>query len=389
MTPSFDFGLEAFFAEFREPVRVGLVTNASGCDRRGRHVAERLAQHPGVTVSVIFTPEHGFGADEPDGEPVDDSSHPHLRVPIVSLYGPKKKPSPDDLKGLDLLIYDIQDVGVRFYTYISTLRNIMEAAFACRLPVHVFDRPDLLGGRVVEGPLLHEEFRSFVGHLPIPLRYGLTPGELAVWLQRELSLTGELRVWKCPGWRRGMSFEDCGIPWRHLSPSMTSMETARFYPGTCLFEGTNLSEGRGTAAPFQILGAPWVEAEAWRDRLKERLPAHVQVERVTFTPTFSKFQGIACRGIQLHSTATEFPDAVLIGLLALETLLATHPNQIEFTRRESLPHPFFDHLAGNSWMREGLTAGIPALELWERANQEANHFRNVGRTAALLYEPIA
>jgi uncharacterized protein YbbC (DUF1343 family) len=388
MTTGFEFGLERFFAEFRTKARVGLVTNASGCDRHGRHTAERLVEHPGIELRVIFSPEHGFGANEPDGESVGDSQHGKLHVPIVSLYGPKKSPSPEDFAGLDLLIYDIQDVGVRFYTYISTLRNIMAAASRQGLPVHVFDRPDLLGGEIVEGPHLHEGFNSFVGHLPIPLRYGLTPGELARWLKRWLALPGDLVVWKCAGWYRGMSFEECQIPWRNLSPSMVSAATARFYPGTCLFEGTNVSEGRGTSAPFQILGAPWVNAEVWRDEVLSLVPDHVQVEKQSFVPTFSKFTGEECQGIKLSSAAEILENSVLIGLMSLEALMRTHPGMIEFTAGRGLPHPFFDHLAGNARVREGLIAGMTAREVYEREMAGISSFRAECQTEVHLYDPL-
>lgn len=366
----FDYGLEEFLSSTAVSGRLGLVTNATALDRHGVHLVDRLSGHPRLKLTAIFTPEHGFGADAPDGEAVASSTHRRSGVPIHSLYGPRKTPSADELKGIDLLAYDIQDVGVRFYTYISTLRNTMEAAARHGIPFHVLDRPDLLGGIAVEGPMLQTGFESFVGHLPIPLRYGLTPGELARWWNARLETRAVLSVWRCRGYRRGIPFEQLGVPWVKLSPSMCSTATARFYPGTCLYEGTNLSEGRGSEAPFQILGAPWVDPAAWIETLSPLLPADVSVSPVTFKPTFSKFEGEECRGIRLDTPSPVLQNAFGIGIRTLSSFMRSHPGRIEFTTRPSLPHPFFDHLAGNSWVREFLIGGTPPSEIETRANAE-------------------
>lgn len=378
------FGLESLLSDTTIRGKVGLVTNDTARDAHGIHLVERLADHPRLKLVRILTPEHGFGSDAPDGEAVADGLHQRFQIPIVSLFGPKKVPGPEDLAGLDLLVYDIQDVGVRFYTYISTLRNLLDAAATAQIPVHVLDRPDLLGGTIVEGPMLTPGFESFVGHLPIPLRYGLTPGELALLWNRRRERRAPLTVWPCSGWQRGMSFLEWQTPWVKLSPSMASPATAAFYPGTCLFEGTNISEGRGTDAPFQILGAPWVAAEAWAERLAPLLPPGIELSVVSFTPTFSKYEGEACRGIRMGSRSPLVLSAVRIGIAALSSLLATHGGRIEFPGRPTLPHPFFDHLAGCAWLREGLIAGAGIDELYARAQAEVAPFR-VERDAALLY----
>ena len=366
----FDYGLEAFLSSTDVGGRLGLVTNATALDRHGTHLVDRLAGHPRLKLAAIFTPEHGFGADAPDGEAVASSTHQRYRVPIHSLYGPRKNPSADELKDIDLLAYDIQDVGVRFYTYISTLRNTMEAAARHGIPFHVLDRPDLLGGIDVEGPMLRPGFESFVGHLPIPLRYGLTPGELARWWNSRLERAALLSVWQCRAYRRGTPFERLGVPWVKLSPSMCTTTTARFYPGTCLYEGTNLSEGRGSEAPFQILGAPWVDPAPWIEALAPLLPEDVRVTPVSFRPTFSKFQGEECRGIRLDTDSPVLHDAFGIGIRTLSAFMRSHPGRIEFTTRPTLLHPFFDLLAGTSWVREFLIAGAPPSEIEARANAE-------------------
>ncbi|HOY68580.1 MAG TPA: DUF1343 domain-containing protein [Candidatus Ozemobacteraceae bacterium] len=383
----FDYGLEAFLESPHATGRIGLVTNATGRDRHGVHLTDRISAHPHATLAAIFTPEHGFGSDAPDGEAVDSSVHPRLGVPIFSLYGPKKKPAPADLHGLDALVFDIQDVGVRFYTYISTLRNTLEAAAEAGLPFHVLDRPDLLGGLEIEGPMLSPGFGSFVGHLPVPLRYGLTPGELARWWNARLPKPAGLTVWACREYVRGVPFERLGVPWVQPSPSMKSPDTARFYPGTCLYEGTNVSEGRGTDAPFQILGAPWARPELWIEALSPLLPPGVSVSAATFRPTFSKFEGIECRGIRLDTSLPILPNAVGIGIRSLHALLRTHPGLVEFPGRATLPHPFFDHLAGNAWLREHLLSGKPPAEIEARATAECAPFI-AERASFLIYNTL-
>ncbi len=381
----FEFGLEAFLADPGVQGRVGLVSNATGVDRHGTHVACRLVDHPRLRLTRLFSPEHGFWSDAPDGEAVGHAVHPQLGAPIVSLYGERKIPSQADLADLDLLVYDIQDVGVRFYTYISTLRNIIDAAAPLGLPVHVLDRPNPVGGLEVEGPFLTAGFGSFVGHLPVPLRYGLTPGELAAWYASTLPRAGPVKVWPCAGYTRRAAFADLGIPWVKPSPSMTTPATALFYPGTCLFEGLNASEGRGSEAPFQILGAPWVDPERWLARLQSALPDGVTARPVEFRPTFAKFTGETCRGIRLDTGSGLLDGAVGLGLRVIQALMRSHPGKVEFPGRPNLDRPFFDLLAGNDWVRQGLLADLDAGQLEERARAECQAFRR-DRERFFLYQ---
>ncbi len=386
----FEFGHEEFLDSLPfqnrdgKKLRVGFVTNDTGRDRKGLHLLERLASNPMIRLSAVFTPEHGFGSDAPDGEPVEGSVHPRHKIPIFSLYGKTKVPQPEQLALCDLLVYDIQDVGVRFYTYISTLRNVIEASSQADLPIHVLDRPDILGGIEVEGPMLTPGFESFVGHLPVPLRYGLTPGELATWWNSGLRKPARLKVWKCRDYRRKAAFEDLCVPWTKPSPSMLSTSTARFYPGTCLFEGTNISEGRGTEAPFQILGAPWTDPSTWLKALAPILPSQVVASEVDFSPTFSKFSGQICRGIRLDTNLKLLGKSVSLGIRVLAALMKSHPGKVEFPGRPGLPAPFFDHLVGNSWVREGLEKGSPVEEIETRMNAEAAVFLR-DRKAYLIY----
>jgi len=378
-------GLETFFAARHGKKRVAAVTNFTGRDRNGLHLVRRLAEDPRFELKRIFTPEHGFASDAPDGEHVANSKHDELPVEIVSLYGTMKKPAIELLKDLDLLIYDIQDVGVRFYTYISTLRNIMEAADAAGIAVAVLDRPDVLGGVLVEGPMLQPELTSFVGHLPIALRYGLTPGELALWWKNQAGINVELEVYKCQDYRCPTDFADLDFPWFKPSPSMPDTLTAAFYPGTCLFEGTELSEGRGTAFPFRNLGAPWVNGNAWAEALKPLLPDNILVIPAEFVPEIGKCSGEQCRGINLRSLTRNIDNAVYVGLAALYALMQTHPRQVSFPGRPNLSEPFIDYLAGTSRIRKGLLNNEKPHEILADACAGTDVFA-AGRKNCFLYQ---
>ncbi len=378
-------GIEVFFDQLStQKFRVAAVTNFTGRNRQGRHLVNLIAAHPSLQLVRIFTPEHGFTSDAPDGEHVADSHHAELEVPVVSLYGDLKKPNPEMLTDLDLLIYDIQDVGVRFYTYISTLRNIMEAAGESKKPLWILDRPDILGGIEVEGPMLAPEFTSFVGHLPIPVRYGMTPGELAQWWNETASLNVDLKIWKCHEYVCSNSSPVPDFPWFKPSPGMPDTATAQFYPGTCLFEGTQLSEGRGTDAPFRTLGAPWVDARTWAEELRQHLPEEIEISTCTFVPTFSKFANETCHGIKLATKLPIVKNAFLTGIAAIYSFIKTHPGKIEFSGRPNLKYPFIDYLAGTDGIRKGLV-NLDKPELIVRKNRDGVDDFNNSRQNFLLY----
>lgn len=354
----FQPGLESFFADKsfnNTKTNVGVVSNYTGRDRNGVHLVNRLAADSRFNLKRVFSPEHGFGSNEPDGEAVANSRISDLNLEIISLYGANKKPSVQMLNDLDLLIFDIQDVGVRFYTYISTLRNIMEAANEAEIPVAVLDRPNFIG-RTIEGPDLETGFESFVGHLPIPLRYGLTPGELALWIKEHYNFTNEVKVYKCIDYKSSMGFKDLNFPWFKPSPSMPDIETAMLYPGTCFFEGTELSEGRGTDAPFRNIGAPWVDSNLWLEALKPLLPEYIKASSTVFCPTFSKCENQECKGIHLEMVVEKPQPVVEVGIALLYSLMQTHRDKVVFTGRPSLAKPFIDYLAGTDKLRLGLLA---------------------------------
>ncbi|MDD3001728.1 MAG: DUF1343 domain-containing protein [Candidatus Riflebacteria bacterium] len=380
-------GLETFFeSDFKScPLKVAAVTNNTGRDRNGIHLIQRLLNDKRFILKKIFTPEHGFLSDAPDGEYVSNSIEKSSGAEIISLYNESKIPSDNVLKEIDLIIYDIQDVGVRFYTYISTLRNIIDSASKNGIAVAILDRPELLGGINVEGPMLNQNLTSFVGHLPIALRYGLTAGELALFWRNQTKIETEVRVYKCQNYSCPMSIRATKFPWFKPSPSMTDIETAKFYPGTCLFEGTNLSEGRGTLSPFRNLGAPWVDNIKWYEILRTLLPSNITISKVEFIPTFSKYSGILCKGIQLSTNDDFLDNSVYIGVSALYALIQSHPNKIEFTTNPRLENPFIDYLSGTSELRMGLQNNLTPSQIISSFGVQTDKFREL-RKSFFLYE---
>ncbi|GAB4270177.1 MAG: DUF1343 domain-containing protein [Candidatus Rifleibacteriota bacterium] len=368
-------GIEVFFSsDFPGKFRVAAVTNHTGRTRNGDHLVNLLANHESFELVRIFTPEHGFTSDAPDGEHVADSKHEELAVPVISLYGPNKKPAKELISDIDALIYDIQDVGVRFYTYISTLRNIIDAAAESEVAVWILDRPDVLGGFSVEGPMLQEGFSSFVSHLPVPIRYGLTPGELALWWKNKNSLNVEIKIWKCADYCCYHKSEFPDFPWFQPSPSMPDVKTALFYPGTCLFEGTQVSEGRGSDAPFRNIGAPWIDARRWLDFIKPLLPAEIKVVESRFVPAFSKYEGYECSGIRFDTDLPYVDNAVYIGVAAIYSLMQTHPGKVRFEGRPGLEKPFLDYLCGTDEIRKGLLNNEEPHEIIQKCKAGVEEF---------------
>jgi len=251
--------------------RVGLVCNPASVDRNLRHIADHLAAHPKATLGAIFGPQHGFRSDVQDN--MIETRHTHddvRRVPVYSLYSEVREPTPAMLDGLDVLVIDLQDVGVRIYTYIYTLANCLKAARRQNLKVIVCDRPNPIGGTQVEGMVLVPGFESFVGMYPIPMRHGMTIGEIARLFNEHFAIGADLEVATLDGWRRDQYFDSTGLTWILSSPNIPTFDTTTVYPGGVLFEGTNVSEGRGTTRPFELLGAPWVVAERFAESMNAR-----------------------------------------------------------------------------------------------------------------------
>jgi len=301
------FGIETLVRErFRRlrGRRVGLIANQTSVDRRMIHLADLLHKAEGVELKALFGPEHGARGDAQDMIGVDFEHDRKTRVPVHSLYGSdvtSLTPSDAQLEGLDALIFDVQDIGSRYYTFAATMAYAMRASASKGLGFVVLDRPNPIGGALVEGPTILPGYESFVGFHPMPIRHGMTVGELALMIQEEWRLDLDLEVVPCEGWTRSMNWRECEAPWISPSPNMPTCETALVYPGGCLIEGTNLSEGRGTTRPFENWGAPGLDADALMKRVSELMTCDgVQLRPNGFRPTFHKHAGDFCQGVQAH-----------------------------------------------------------------------------------------
>lgn len=281
--------------------RVGIVCNPASVDAQFAHTADRLVHDPDVRVTAIFGPQHGFRSDLQDNM----IETPHTRdarrqVPVYSLYSETREPTEEMLREVDVLVIDLQDVGTRVYTYIYTMANCMRAAGRHGVRVIVCDRPNPVGGDEIEGNLLQPAWTSFVGQFPIPLRHGMTIGELARLFNDEFKIGAAVDVVQLGGWRRSMYFDETGLPWVIPSPNLPTLDSAIVYPGAVLFEGTTLSEGRGTTRPFELVGAPWIDGDRLADAMNARRLPGVHFRPVFFEPTFQKHARQTCGGCQIH-----------------------------------------------------------------------------------------
>lgn len=359
--------------------KVGLITSPTGLNSKLRSGIDLLFR-AGVKLTALFGPEHGVRGDAQAGETVSSVRDEKTDLPIFSLYGPTKKPTPEMLKDVDVLIFDMQDVGCRYYTFIYTMAFAQQAAYEYDKEFIVLDRPNPLGGLKVEGNLVHQGYTSFVGNYPLPNRYGLTLGELSCYFAEYLGVGEKPTVVKLSGWTREMLFFDTKLLWVGPSPNIPTIDTAFVYPGTCLFEGTNLSEGRGTTRPFEIIGAPWLEGDKLADELNSLNLAGVIFRPLFFTPTFSKHANNLCQGIQLHLTDYKTFEPLKTALYILSAV-CKYP-QTEFLCTKD--RYFFDLLAGDPKIKTALKAQAPVLELWEQINRENKVFLKQ-RDSILLY----
>lgn len=361
--------------------RVGLVTNPTGVDGALRSTIDLLAARRDLRLVALFGPEHGVRGDAQAGERVQSSRDRATGIVVHSLYGEHRQPTPQMLAGIDVLVFDLQDVGVRAYTYPYTLANVLRAARAADIPVVVLDRPDPLGGEQVEGPVLEPGYESFVGMFPIPMRHGMTIGELARLFNAEFGIGAGLHVVPVRGWRRGMAEPGNALPWVPPSPNMPTPGAALVYPGTVLLEGTNVSEGRGTTRPFETIGAPFVDADALAARMNALGLPGVRFRPAWFTPTFSKHAGELCGGVQLHVTDRDAFRPVRTGVALLAALHALYPGEFAFQPGQP---PFFDRLIGNGWVREALLAGESAEAIEAKWQPALRRFEAL-RRGYLLY----
>ncbi len=281
--------------------RVGLACNPASVDAGYRHSADRLAGDPEITLAALFGPQHGFRSDLQDNMiETPHGTDSRRRVPVYSLYSETREPTAEMLRDIDVLVVDLQDVGTRVYTFVYTMANCMRAAGRHGIPVVVCDRPNPIGGEAVEGPLLQRRWTSFVGQFPIPLRHGMTIGELARLFNDQFGIGASLEVVPLEGWRRSMYHDDTGLPWIIPSPNLPTLDSAVVYPGAVLFEGTELSEGRGTTRPFELIGAPWIDGERLAESMNARKLPGVHFRPAFFEPTFQKHAKVSCGGCQIH-----------------------------------------------------------------------------------------
>src|SRR6266704_476447 len=306
-------------------MRIGLVTNQTGRDAAGRSTIDILFKAPNVKLVALFSPEHGIRgvADEK----VSDTKDEQTSLPIYSLYGETRRPKPEQLKDLDALVYDIQDVGARFYTYITTLGYVLEEGAKVKLPVFVLDRPNPINGIDVEGPLADQDKLSFIAYHTVPVRHGLTVGELARLYDEERHIGADLRVIKMENWRRAMWFDATGLVWINPSPNMRSLTEAALYPGVGLLEATNLSVGRGTDTPFEVVGAPWLEPEGLVDALNRLELRGVRFEPVRFAPTADQYAQVQCGGVRLVVTDRNAIRPVTVALALARELRVRHRDE--------------------------------------------------------------
>jgi len=359
--------------------RLGLACHPASVTRDLRHAADVVSATSGLDLVALFGPQHGARGDKQDNMIESEDHHdPRLGLPVHSLYGKVRKPTPDMLAGLDVLLFDLQDVGVRVYTFAWTMALTMQACGEAGLRCIILDRPNPIGGLAREGPILREGFESFVGLHAIPLRHGLTLGELARWLCATGRVRCELDVIPCEGWERGDFHDGTGLPWVMPSPNLPTLDSCVPYPGMVLLEGTNLSEGRGTTRPFELVGAPWLDPHALAAALSAHELRGVRFRPCWFEPTFQKHGGRTCGGVQVHVTDREGfePVRTTVALLAEARRLA--PN--DFRWRDppyeyEVIKPPIDILWGSDALRVAIDGGAQPDEILRATPAELARFR--------------
>ena len=353
---------------------VALVTNHTGKALDGTPTIDLLKAADGVKLVALFSPEHGIRGEA--DEKVGDTTDAVTGLPVYSLYGTRTRPTAAQLKGVDVVVYDIQDIGCRFYTYIATLGGVLESAKEVGASVLVLDRPNPLGGVAIEGPMRDADKSSFVAYHDLPLRHGMTVGELAKMFNAERKFDAKLDVVAVGGWRRGDTHEATGLPWRNPSPNMRHLTAAFVYPGVGLLETTNVSVGRGTERPFEWFGAPWLDARKLAADLSARKIPGVAFTPVTRTPTYSTHKGVACNGLDILVLDRAKLEGVALGLHLASALRATHPDQWQAKG--------FNRLLVSEATDAGVLAGKPVAEVLSAAAADVAKFA-ARRKPFLLY----
>jgi uncharacterized protein YbbC (DUF1343 family) len=368
--------------------RLGVVCNHASIDRGFLHVIDRVATCEGVTLAAVFGPQHGFRSDVQDN--MVETPHgddPRRRVPVYSLYSETREPTAEMLRGIDALLIDLQDIGARIYTYIYTMANCMRAAARHGVQVIVCDRPNPIGGEAVAGATLRAGWESFVGQFPIPMRHGMTTGELAMLFNDAFGIGAALDVIRMEGWTRDMYADATGLPWVMPSPNMPTLDTAIVYPGTVLFEGTMLSEGRGTTRPFELVGAPWIDAERFAAEMNGAGLAGAYFRPAGFEPTFQKHAKQPCGGCQIHVTDRAVFEPVITGVALIDMFRRFDPARYAWRQppyeyeHDKMP---IDILAGSDVLRQQIESGVAITEIAASWNDDEAAFRRL-RQPYLLY----
>jgi len=383
------FGADILISENLDLLKnknAGLIINQTSLLKNGTPLLDSLMKI-GINVKAIFSPEHGFKGQNIAGEFIEDFVEP-FGIKVYSIYGKVKKPTSEMLIDIDVLIFDIQDIGARFYTYISTLYYVIEASAENNIPLIVLDRPNPLTGLRVEGPVLEENFKSFIGISEISVLHGMTIGELANLFNNEIKKSGndaELTVVKMTGWKRNFDWEDINRDWVSTSPNIPDFETAQIYPATCLLEGTNVSEGRGTENPFKIIGAPFINSDDLISALNNYKLAGVMISAVSFIPsdipgkaTDPKFKNERCNGIKIQITEKEKFNAIDFGIKLICALYQLYPKEFQFRTDH------FDKLIGCEYTREMITDGIHPDSIINSWQKKLDQFKEK-RKSYLLY----
>jgi uncharacterized protein YbbC (DUF1343 family) len=369
--------------------RVGIVSNPASVDSAFTHITDALTQAPDVTLGAIFGPQHGFRSDVQDNMiETPHGSDCRRKVPVFSLYSETREPTAEMLRHVDVMVIDLQDIGARIYTYIYTMANCMRACAKHGVDIIVCDRPNPIGGVDVEGPMLVPGNESFVGQFPIPMRHGMTIGELARFFNDHFAINAPLEVIDMHGWSRPMYFDQTGLPFVMPSPNIPTLDSAIVYPGTVLFEGTNASEARGTTRPFELVGAPWVDAELFAQQMNARRLPGVFFRPAVFEPTFQKHAKKTCGGCQIHALDRTIFRPVLTGTALIDAVKAAGPADFAWRRP---PYEYehdkepIDILAGSPAFREAIDAGRKAVDLVPLWEQQSKPFEKV-RSQYLRYE---
>lgn len=367
--------------------KTGLLCNSASVTSGLRHISDILISSK-VALKALFGPQHGYYA-QTQANMIEWETHPHSRlgIPVYSLYGERRKPSSEMIEGLDTVVVDLTDIGTRCYTYLWTATLMMRALSSASIPMIVLDRPNPIGGVCVEGPMLKKGYESFVGLFPLALRHGMTMGECLLMIAEEEGLGSKPEIVKVAGWRREMYFDETGLPWVLPSPNIPTPDSAIVYPGAVLFEGTNLSEGRGTTRPFEIIGAPWIDPYKLAGELSSAKDEGVFFRPVRFKPVSDKFRNIICGGIQIHVTDRRIFRPVRTAARIISAVVGMYPAEFEWSEP---PYEYeekimpIDIITGSGKFREGIDSYFEVDDIFRPWEEEERAFINK-RKEYLIY----